>query len=114
MSEPDTPHLSTSESGARSDGDETHAGRMIRSEEELLITTELVETGRARLIKRVETETVTRTIELRREVLYIERIDPEPAAPDPEGRGKPSPVRSKLVQCSKPGRWLPGPRSRQR
>ena len=104
MSEPDTPHLSTSESGARSDGDETHAGGMIRSEEELLITTELVETGRARLIKRVETETVTRTIELRREVLYIERIDPEPAAPDPDGSGEtvPSSIEARAVQQAGP------------
>jgi stress response protein YsnF len=51
---------------------------MTLSEEELVINTELVESGRARLIKRVEVETVTRTIELRREVLEIERLDPTP------------------------------------
>lgn len=57
---------------------ERRDSRMTLSEEELVIDTELVETGRARLVKRVEVETVTRTIELRREVLEIERLDPTP------------------------------------
>lgn len=45
------------------------------SEEELVINTELVETGRVRLTKRIHVETVTRTFELRREILEIERLD---------------------------------------
>lgn len=73
-------------------GEDTNPG-MTSSEEELVVSTELVETGRARLIKRVEVETVTRTIELRREILEIERLDPMPAgegaevAPDGPGAG---------------------------
>ncbi len=58
---------------------------LIRSEEELVVTTELVVTGHARLVKRVEVETVTRTIELRREVLEIERLDTPEEAGSPGG-----------------------------
>jgi stress response protein YsnF len=49
---------------------------MILSQDELVVNTELVESGRARLVKRVQVETVTRTIELRREVLEIEYLEP--------------------------------------
>jgi stress response protein YsnF len=77
--------------------DEKRRDGMTLSEEELVINTELVESGRARLIKRVEVETVTRTIELRREVLEIERLDPTPqpgatAPPDAGAAGSASGV----------------------
>jgi stress response protein YsnF len=64
--------------------EESRRPGMTLAEEDLVINTELVETGRARLVKRVEVETVTRTFELRREFLEIERLDPARSTePDP-------------------------------
>jgi stress response protein YsnF len=61
---------------------------MTLAEEELVINTVLVETGRVRLRKRVQVETVTRTFELRREVLEIEHLDRLPGAErDPSEEG---------------------------
>jgi stress response protein YsnF len=56
---------------------------LVRSEEELETATRWVERERVRLVKRVITETVTTTIELRREELHIEHI--------PTGDGEPAP-----------------------
>jgi stress response protein YsnF len=53
------------------------------SEEELAVTTRLVESGRVRLVKRIEVETVTQTVELRREVLEVERLGPGQASTEP-------------------------------
>jgi stress response protein YsnF len=72
------------------------AAGIARSEEELRIATELVETGRARLVKRVESETVTRTIELRREVLQIERL---PASAEGDS---PAPGSDEMVEADLP------------
>lgn len=47
---------------------------VIRSEEELVVTRESVEGGRVRLVKHIVTETVTKTVEVRREVLHVERL----------------------------------------
>lgn len=46
---------------------------MIRSEEVLSVGTRTVVSGRVRMHKRVVTETVTQTVEIRREELVIER-----------------------------------------
>lgn len=46
----------------------------VRSEEELVLDTQLVPRERVRLIKRVVTETVTTTTEVRREELHVERF----------------------------------------
>jgi stress response protein YsnF len=48
---------------------------LIRSEEELDLGTRWVARERVRLVKRVITESVTATVELRREELHIERVD---------------------------------------
>lgn len=53
---------------------------VVRSEEELVVTTRSVPYERVRLVKRVVTETVTRTIELRREELHLERVPVEAEA----------------------------------
>lgn len=47
---------------------------VIRSEEELVIGRERVAHERVRLVKRIVTETVTQTVEVRREELHIERV----------------------------------------
>ncbi|MHA7264351.1 YsnF/AvaK domain-containing protein [Arthrobacter sp. TMN-37] len=47
---------------------------MIRSEEQLRAGTEIRETERVRLVKRIVTEEVTITVPVRREELHIERI----------------------------------------
>jgi stress response protein YsnF len=60
----------------RDDSSESAGPDMILSGDELVIDTELVEVGRVRLVKRVQVETVTRTIELRREILEIQRFEP--------------------------------------
>lgn len=52
---------------------------VTRSEEELRITTHRRETQRARLVKYVETETQTRTVEVRREQV---RVEYEPVSED--------------------------------
>jgi stress response protein YsnF len=49
------------------------APEMIRAEEELVIDTRPVARERVRFVKRVVTETVTRTYELRREELHVAR-----------------------------------------
>lgn len=56
---------------ASSSGDDDAV--MIRSEEQLLVGTEIHETERVRLVKRVITEDVTMTVQIRREELVIER-----------------------------------------
>jgi stress response protein YsnF len=50
---------------------------VVRSEEELTVEKRTVARERVRLVKRVVTETVTRTVEVRREELHIERLSPE-------------------------------------
>ena len=47
---------------------------MTRSEEELRVGTELRETEHVRLVKRVVTEDVTMTVQIRREELVVERV----------------------------------------
>jgi stress response protein YsnF len=47
---------------------------MIRSEEQLRAGTEIHETERVRLVKRIVTENVTVTVPVRREELHIERV----------------------------------------
>ena len=47
-------------------------GAMIRSEERLLISTELVESGRVRVTKFIVTQDVTLTVQLRREQVRLE------------------------------------------
>ncbi|MBG6216011.1 stress response protein YsnF [Arthrobacter sp. CAN_A6] len=49
-------------------------GAMTRSEEQLRVSTELRETERVRLVKRVVIEDVTMTVQIRREELVIERV----------------------------------------
>ena len=63
------------------------APAMTRSEEELVLSSRAVARERIRLVKRIVTETVTTTTEVRREELHVERVpldrseegDPEPA-----------------------------------
>lgn len=57
---------------------------MVRSEEELTFTTQAVARERVRLVKRIVTDTVTRTVEVRREELHIERLPADPAAAENE------------------------------
>jgi stress response protein YsnF len=47
---------------------------MTRSEEQLRVGTEIRETERVRLVKRVVTEEVTMTVQIRREELVVERV----------------------------------------
>src|ERR671932_1455217 len=47
---------------------------MVRSEEELVLSTRAVAHERVRLVKRIVTETVSVTTELRREELHVERL----------------------------------------
>lgn len=47
---------------------------MTRSEEQLRVGTEIRETERVRLVKRVVTEDVTMTVQIRREELVVERV----------------------------------------
>jgi stress response protein YsnF len=47
---------------------------IVRSEEELFVQRERVPRERVRLVKRIVTETVTQTIEVRREELHLERV----------------------------------------
>lgn len=61
---------------------------MTRSEEQLRVGTELRETERVRLVKRVVTENVTMTVQIRREELVVERVpikDGKPFYDDGEG-----------------------------
>ncbi len=51
-----------------------HAVEVARSEEELVIAQRAVARERVRLVKRVVTETVTTTTEIRREELHVERL----------------------------------------
>ncbi len=69
---------------SRSEGEHT----MTRSEEQLRVGTELRETERVRLVKRVVTEDVTMTVQIRREELVVERVpvkDGKPLYDDGEG-----------------------------
>jgi stress response protein YsnF len=59
---------------------------MVRSEEQLRAGTEIHETERVRIVKRVVTENVTVTVPVRREELHVERI-PVDAPPAPAGPG---------------------------
>jgi stress response protein YsnF len=64
---------------------------MVRSEEELVLSTRAVEHERVRLVKRIVTETVTTTTEVRREELHVERLpagagDPPASGEAPERR----------------------------
>ncbi|MCU1631940.1 MAG: hypothetical protein JWM61_592 [Micrococcaceae bacterium] len=54
---------------------------MTRSEEQLRVGTELRETERVRLVKRVVTEDVTMTVQIRREELVVERVPVKDGAP---------------------------------
>lgn len=63
----------------RTDGDDDVT--MTRSEEQLRVGTELRETERARLVKRVVTEDVTMTVQIRREELVVERVPVKDGAP---------------------------------
>ncbi|KNC17731.1 hypothetical protein AC792_13970 [Arthrobacter sp. RIT-PI-e] len=54
---------------------------MTRSEEELRVGTELRETERVRLVKRVVTEDVTMTVQIRREELVVERVPVQDGKP---------------------------------
>ena len=47
---------------------------IVRSEEELVVERRAVPRERVRLVKRVITETVTRTVDVRREELHVERV----------------------------------------
>ncbi len=63
----------------RTDGDDDVT--MTRSEEQLRVGTELRETERVRLVKRVVTEDVTMTVQIRREELVVERVPVKDGAP---------------------------------
>lgn len=54
---------------------------MTRSEEQLRVGTEIRETERVRLVKRVVTEDVTMTVQIRREELVVERVPVKDGAP---------------------------------
>jgi stress response protein YsnF len=89
----------TSDTSGRSgrsdtDRDRTQTSRpegdysMTRSEEQLRVGTEIHETERVRLVKRVVTEDVTMTVQIRREELVVERVpikDGKPFFDDGEG-----------------------------
>ena len=64
--------------GGSADDDEVS---MTRSEEQLRVGTELRETERVRLVKRVVTEDVTMTVQIRREELVVERVPVQDGAP---------------------------------
>ncbi len=68
------------DAGRNAAGERTRSSRpegddysMVRSEEQLRVGTELRETERVRLVKRVVTEDVTMTVQIRREELVVER-----------------------------------------
>ncbi|MHA7280226.1 YsnF/AvaK domain-containing protein [Arthrobacter sp. MDT2-2] len=54
---------------------------MTRSEEQLRVSTEIRETERVRLVKRVVTEDVTMTVQIRREELVVERVPVKDGTP---------------------------------
>jgi len=59
---------------------------VVRSEEELDVGMRVVPRERVRIGKRVVSETVTRSVEVRREELYLERLGVDAgAAPGPDG-----------------------------
>ena len=67
-----------------SDGDEaltdptgTRSASMVRSEEQLTVSRTVRVKGAVRLHKRIVTETVTHTVEIRREELVITEVAPE-------------------------------------
>ena len=63
------------------------APAMTRSEEELVLSARAVARERVRLVKRIVTETVTTTTEVRREELHVERV---PLDGIDEGDGPPA------------------------
>jgi uncharacterized protein (TIGR02271 family) len=73
------------------DDADVHDGpvEMVRSEEELVVTKRTVPRERVRFVKRIVTETVTRTVEVRREELHVERLPPDAAAPPGDTSGTP-------------------------
>ncbi|MHA7209385.1 YsnF/AvaK domain-containing protein [Arthrobacter sp. MDT1-65] len=72
---PDTDRTRTQSS--RPEGDYS----MTRSEEQLRVGTEIRETERVRLVKRVVTEDVTMTVQIRREELVVERVPVKDGVP---------------------------------
>ncbi len=75
---------------AAGDAGRADDGTMIRSEERLLIGTELVESGRVLVSKFIVTQDVTLTVQLRREEVRLEwRPASEPSAPQPGGSAAP-------------------------
>ncbi len=90
------------------------AVEVVRSEEELVVTARAVERERVRLVKRVVTETVTTTTEVRREELHVERLPldmPQEDAPGSTGapaggEGPPPGIRGRfapLLERLRPG-----------
>ncbi|TKV28853.1 DUF2382 domain-containing protein [Arthrobacter sp. NamB2] len=67
--------------GTRSSRPEGDDYAMTRSEEQLRVGTELRETERVRLVKRVVTEDVTLTVQIRREEFVVERVPVRDGAP---------------------------------
>ena len=55
---------------------------VVRREEQVRVGAQRIPTERVRLVKHVVTEQVTRTFEVRREELRVERVPIEGAAPD--------------------------------
>lgn len=76
----DTPGTGTP-ARARTSRPEGDDYAMTRSEEQLRVGTELRETERVRLVKRVVTEDVTMTVQIRREELVVERVPVKDGAP---------------------------------
>lgn len=64
----------TADAGRAADVGTDMPPSVVRSEEELVIGRERVAHERVRLVKRVVTETVTQTYEVRREELHVERL----------------------------------------
>ncbi|THJ64626.1 DUF2382 domain-containing protein [Arthrobacter echini] len=72
--------MAENDDAGRAEGERMRSSRpegddysMVRSEERLRVGTELRETERVRLVKRVVTEDVTMTVQIRREELVVER-----------------------------------------
>lgn len=67
MTDPTTPRAAA--------GDGPESAGLVRSEEELRTSVRRAVSGRVRLRRRIVTETVTRTVEVRREILEVERLE---------------------------------------
>jgi len=75
-------HANTDNGGTRSQSSRPEGDyAMTRSEEQLRVGTELHETERVRLVKRVVTEDVTMTVQIRREELVVERVPVKDGTP---------------------------------